>query len=469
MRNFLFVFGLFSGVLFSQNSFADKAILLEADADALQARVDLIQQAKHEIIAEYFSVWDDEQSVGALAMLLEAAQRGIQVKVIVDSLSNTIPRSIFAVLEKRGKDSQGNQTLQIKVYNPLQFNLLKATHRDHAKMLIVDGERIISGGRNVGDKYFGLNKVRNFNDLDFLGEGDVAAQARQNFMQVWNSDVVTSQEIYQYSDKNLDPQNCNSAGDRDHCEFVRADAIKQLDLAEKQMLKIFHEITTMQGDTHVQSGTNKNWLADINSTVTAEFISQDPEVLNNRRHDTLTERLAEILTNAETEANIITPYLIPTERLMGIFKQLQTRGIKVRIITNSLQSTDNLFAQAGYRAAKKELISLGIEIYEYNGPDTVHAKTAVVDGKVALIGTFNIDPRSAHLNREIGIKITDSNDNKIVNDLTRTIENFRNRSTLVGKDGVEIVKADEFKGVNKKKKLALKIINLLLPVIKNQI
>ncbi len=267
----------------------------------------------------------------------------------------------------------------------------------------------------------------------------------------------------------MDPQNCNSGGDRDHCEFVRKDAIKQLDLAEKQMLKIFHEITTMQGDTHVQSGTSKNWLADINSTVTAEFISQDPEVLNNRRHDTLTERLAEILTNAETEANIITPYLIPTERLMGIFKQLQTRGIKVRIITNSLQSTDNLFAQAGYRAAKKELISLGIEIYEYNGPDTVHAKTAVVDGKVALIGTFNIDPRSAHLNREIGIKITDSNDNKIVNDLTRTIENFRNRSTLVGKDGVEIVKADEFKGVNKKKKLALKIINLLLPVIKNQI
>ncbi len=469
MSKLLFNMALVSGLLLSQNSFADKVILLENDQDALQARVDIIQQAKHEIIAEYFSVWDDEQSIGAMALLLEAAQRGIQVKVIVDSLSNTIPRSIFAALEKRGKDKQGNQTLQIKVYNPLQFNLLLATHRDHAKMLIVDSQRIISGGRNVGDKYFGLNKVRNFNDLDFLGEGDVAVQARRNFMQVWNSDVVANQELYQYTDKNLDPQSCLSAGDRDHCEFVRQDAFKQLDLAEKQMLKIFQEIIKKQDDDVVESGTNKNWLENINSTVTAEFISQDPEVLNNKRHDTLTERLAEILSSAEIEANIITPYLIPTTRLMRIFKSLQERGIKVRIITNSLQSTDNLFAQAGYRAAKKELISLGIEIYEYNGPDTVHAKTAVVDGKVALIGTYNIDPRSAHLNREIGVKITDSDDNRIINELTRTIENFRSRSTLVSKNGVEITKPDEFKGVSKKKKLALKIINLLLPLIKNQI
>ncbi len=458
-----------TGTMISQGAFADRAILLQKDRDALQARVDIIQQAKSEILAEYFSVWNDDQSIGAMALLLNAAQKGIKVRVIVDALSNTIPKSIFAALQKLGKDKLGQQTLEVKVYNPLNLNISRATHRDHAKMLVVDGERLISGGRNVGDKYFGLNEDRNFNDLDVMADGQVVLQARDNFFKVWNSEIVLKPELAQFSDEKLGENGCLGQGDREHCEFVRQDAIKELKIAEERLRVSFDKISTKEDDDVVNNETHKDWLEGRESSVTAEFISQDPEVLNSKKNNTLTDRLAEILANSQSDVNIISPYLIPTPRLMSIFKELKERNVRIRIVTNSLKSTDNLFAQAGYRAAKKDLIALGIEIYEYNGPDTVHAKTAVIDGTIALIGTYNIDPRSANLNREIAIKLSDSNGNKMVNEQSAAIEVFRAKSTLVGKDKIEYNKETEFEGVSLKKKKYLKIVTILLPLIKSQL
>lgn len=269
---------LISGILVSQSVFADRAILLQNDSDALQARVDIIEQAKNEIIAEYFSVWNDDQSIGAMALLLDAAQRGIKVKVIVDALSNTIPKSVFATLQRKGKDKFGNQTLEVKVYNPLSLNVSRATHRDHAKMLVVDGQRLISGGRNVGDKYFGLNEDRNFNDLDVLADGNVAAQARENFLKVWNSDVVAAPELVQFTDEKLSESGCLKEGDKQHCEFTRQNALKEMKIAEARLKKAYEEIVKKEDDDIVHDGTNKDWLLGRESSVTAEFISQDPEV-----------------------------------------------------------------------------------------------------------------------------------------------------------------------------------------------
>lgn len=155
-----------SALLISQFALANKAKLLLADTDALQARVDIIEQAKKEILVEYFSIWNDEQSVDIFAFLQQKAQRGIKVKIIMDSLSNKVPRSLISALQMHGKGPDGQQNLEIKVYNPLSLNLAKATHRDHSKMLIVDGKIMISGGRNIGDKYFGFNKVRNYKDAE---------------------------------------------------------------------------------------------------------------------------------------------------------------------------------------------------------------------------------------------------------------------------------------------------------------
>ena len=167
--------------------------------------------------------------------------------------------------------------------------------------------------------------------------------------------------------------------------------------------------------------------------------------------------------------NIISPYLIPPPTLMKVFQELMDRGVRVRIITNSLQSTDNLFAQAGYRTFRQKMIKMGLEIYEYTGPDTVHAKTAVIDNKIALIGTFNLDPRSSYINREVAIKMTDTDDGRLITELTENIDHFRQDAILVSKDGVEYNKDREFKGIGKGKKVILKLLNFVMPLIKNQL
>lgn len=241
MKSILFCITLIA--CYSLTTFADKALLLSNDQNALQARIDLIQQAKSEVIAEYFSVWNDEQSIGGLALLIEAAQRGVHVKVIVDALSNTIPRALFATLLEKGKDASGNQTLEIRVYNPVSLNLFNLTYRDHAKMLVADGKRIITGGRNVGDKYFGLNKNKNFNDLDILAEGSVATQARENFYKVWHSKQAKEVSLYEYDPKNLDPWACRQESDIMNCENRQTLAKKEI---ENQHLRLKNMLITIQ-------------------------------------------------------------------------------------------------------------------------------------------------------------------------------------------------------------------------------
>ena len=177
----------------------------------------------------------------------------------------------------------------------------------------------------------------------------------------------------------------------------------------------------------------------------------------------------ETIGRAQEDVNIVSPYLIPTPKLMAAFSNLRQRGVRVRIITNSLHSTDNLFTQAGYRNLRQQMVAMGIEIYEYNGPDTIHAKVVVVDNRIAIIGTYNLDPRSERLNREVGIKIIDRNNNKLINEMNLAIEIFRRDATLISRDGIMQNQDIKDKGLTKKKKVILKALNFILPFIKNQL
>ena len=152
-----------------------------------------------------------------------------------------------------------------------------------------------------------------------------------------------------------------------------------------------------------------------------------------------------------------------------MFKDLIARGVKVTIITNSLKSTDNLLAQAGFREAKEDMIKLGVELYEFDLVDTAHAKTAVIDGRIALIGTYNLDPRSERINREIGIIIDDKNSSEIGAELTEIINTFRDRSILVGKDGVAQNKDKQDREVSKFKVNLTKVLQIALPLFRKQL
>jgi len=466
------IFILFLSFLVLTSAYADQLVLLRDDSDALQARVDVIQRAEHEILVEYFSVWNDDQSIGGIALLMAAAKRGVKVKIIVDALSNTVPKKTFAALLQEGKDSEGNQNLEIKEYNPLSFNLFKATHRDHAKMIIVDGEVIITGGRNVGDKYFGISRIRNFSDLDLMAKGSVAASARENFISTWNAKHTKTTKLGQYEPKRLTENYCGrSYHDKysDDCERNRTGSIRRVKKEVARIHAILEEIMTIEDDDIVIPNSNRDWFAYSYEQNNIEFISHGTETLVSEDTAYLNEKMMDFIANAKTDVNIISPYLIPTEELFNIFKDLIARNVRVRIITNSLRSTDNLFAQAGYRQVKPYLIKLGVEIYEYEGPDTIHAKTAVVDDEIAMIGTYNIDPRSAYINREIAIFIKNDEQSGFINELNMIIDDFRGNSTLVGKNKEAFNQELELVGVSRFKRAILKSITFILPWIKDQL
>ena len=461
-------------LLFSSIASADRVRLLAEDQDALQARVDLVQQAKHEILAEYFSVWNDDQSVGAFALLLDAARRGIKVKIVMDALSNTVPKSFFTTLLEHAKDAQGNVNIEIKLYNPPSLNLLKITHRDHSKMLIVDGKRMITGGRNIGDKYFGLNKKRNFSDIDILLDGKAVTQAREDFLSVFNSDIVKDAAHYRNLPTQLMLEKCEKALSRDEENCIRR-RDRMLRAYRESLARIEENLKNIMEDTPtsiVRPNTGRDWLEDTPDGADIEFISHQPDEYVSKETAHLTHAFEDMISKTQTDLNILSPYLVPTKNMYKLFEDLIQRGVRVRIVTNSLSSTDNLFAQAGYLNAKKKLIKMGIELYEFNGPDTSHGKAAIIDNKVAFVGTYNLDPRSAYLNREVGIFVNSSPNNKIVLDLEAEIEAHRMNSLLVGKDG-EIQNLDEQKRrrkeLSKTKRGLLKFIQLFVPLFRSQI
>ena len=463
--------------LFQPHAKAERVRLLQDNKDALQARVDLVQHAKNEVLAEYFSVWNDNESVGALSLLLRAAQNGGKVKIIMDSLSNTVPPQLFAALLEQGQDSEGHQNLEIKVYN--SFNILhpsRIIHRDHAKMLIVDGDRLITGGRNVGDKYFGLNAVRNFRDLDILTEGTVAKEARESFMDVWNSKLVSLPAYKEFSaDERFDIYKCPAHDQGEYfgtCETLRRKAIKLVNDEIERIRRTLSDLFTHTENIHVDVGSQKDWLEGIEDSPKVLFLSHQEDRLVSEKTAEMSRRLKELALHAKKEINILSPYLVPTAGMIKVFQDLLDHKVRVRIITNSLTSTDNLLAQAGYRQSKDQLIKMGIELYEYKGPDTTHAKVAVIDGEVSIIGTYNLDPRSAGINREVGVAIMDTPNDQLAKNLTNVIEEFRANTILVGKDGVpqnlDLQKEQESK-VGSRKMMTLKTLIKLLPFFRNQI
>ena len=463
---------LFKLVLLSlivgQYALADKVKLLAKDSDALQARVDLIQQAKNEILVEYFSVWNDEQSVGGFALLLEAAQRGVKVKVIMDALANTVPRSMISALMLHGKGPDGAQNFELKVYNPVSLNLFKAFHRDHSKMLIVDNKIIISGGRNVGDKYFGFSNKRNFKDLDVIVSGDVVQKAHQNYMTLWKSEITAEPLLYENAPEMLAEAACATQPDAyEQCESSRRRALKEYDHEISRIQGLMKKLASFAGDKlGLATNTGTNWNEKMSEVESVQFLSHEIALVD-KSNNTMTKELGEIAMKAKHELRIMTPYLILTDTAFKIFQDLIDQGVKIRIVTNSLRSTDNLFAQAGYRVDKEKLAGLGLEIYEFNGPDTFHAKAAVVDGEVALVGTYNLDPLSANTNREVGFAF--KGNQEILDDLNAQFDDALKNSTLVAKNKARLNEESEFKDVTAGKVKLLKALMFIAPFIKHRL
>ncbi|MEZ4909015.1 MAG: phospholipase D-like domain-containing protein, partial [Saprospiraceae bacterium] len=276
--------------------------------------------------------------------------------------------------------------------------------RMHDKLIICDGIAFIAGGRNIENSYFGLDD-RNFYDRDlYFYSKSLTENVRKYFLQLWDSKYVAD-ITYTYK----------STGKR---------AYKK---SENKVL----------GDKLLDEYYNK-YLLDINTDFLplikglyfnkASFLSSYDSENDNFNPEYLSTSLLNLIFKVKRELIIETPYLLPTDNLYKLLNYLSLNDVQIEFITNSICSTDVMPIAAAYDNQKMKLNSLNIALFEYLGPDYLHVKSAVIDDRMALIGSYNMDPRSANINTELVFIIDDP---YVAAELKSIIEDDKNKCIKV--------------------------------------
>jgi len=384
--------------------------LLGKGLDAFAARVLLAHSAERSIDAQYY-LWHHDL-VGRLFLdaMLRAADRGVRVRLLIDDMAlNKDKDSGVAAL-----DTHAN--VEVRVFNP--FNRKNArwtqiltsfddvTRRMHNKSFTVDNQVSILGGRNIGNEYFEADPSLAFADLDVLAIGPVVGEVSASFDLYWNNS--SSYPISTLVENNLSPQEINERRRR-HDEFME----QQKNSEYMQALRNSDLITRIKNDEFVFDWGEAHVLYDDPAKVKADRDQTDLH---------MSSQLQPFGTQISREMTLFSPYFVPGREGVAKFEELRTQGVRVRILTNSLASTDVAAVHAGYAKYRKYLLRAGVELYEVDETLTkeqrkekkglegsskasLHAKSFVIDRERVFIGSLNFDPRSVVENTEIGVMI----------------------------------------------------------------
>ena len=390
--------------------------VLEDGSGSLVARAWLCEYAEKTIDIQYFIFSTDNVGLIACDYLVRAADRGVKIRIIVDDIM--VDADIQDLLT-----FSSHKNITVKIYNPGVnlgkniFNKIKkvatdfrgANQRMHNKTFIVDGKVVITGGRNIADEYFDYDHEYNFRDRDILLIGKASSEVTKSFNDFWNSTLSTNVTslIKDYGNSIY----LENTFDKLHEYACNPDNFwPQVRKRIENLPATFKEIK--------KSGALV-WLNDV------QFVSDIPGKNDEKKGlgggGNSTSELINLIKNAKSSINIQTPYLITTELSQNLFKEAVNRGVKIRILTNSLASTDNVEAFSSYQTDRIKLLNTGVRIYEFR-PDAaermqimtgelqekldhkpifgLHAKSMVIDDAITVIGTFNLDPRSANLKTE---------------------------------------------------------------------
>ena len=367
---------------------ADSIRLLSDDREAFQARVDLIQQAESQVDAAYFEISDDNMALAFLALLRDAARRGVRVRLLVDDMFNDIPPCVQDYLVQHGVEIR--EFHPVKLRQPLSIN-----RRMHDKLLIVDACHLIIGSRNMDHRHFGLGCV-NYVDRDAYVRGHAAHQAHSYFQCLWSSaeegNVAKTRTREKCRQRNCNPMRSLSS----RLEACRISPGAALDQALLQFAE--------GGFIHLHFA--QGWLEEQNGQRCVDFLNDC--VGAKREPCAITSEIHELFAKAQKSIIIESPYFVVSRELNRTLERAQARGVHVVILTNSLASTDQVIAYAGYSYQKRRLLNQGAELWEYVGPNHFHAKTALIDCCIAIIGSHNFDARSEHLDTQSAVVVRDA-------------------------------------------------------------
>lgn len=380
--------------------------LLPIGSEALMMRIALVEKAERSIDMQYYSTMDDKTGKLMLEAVSRAADRGVRVRMLLDDWN-------LDDFEQGAVALNAHRNIDIRVFNPYAtrdesvfarighvFSYAgQFTRRMHNKAIIVDNQVAIAGGRNLGDEYFDAAKEMNFRDMDVFAAGPIARELSKNFDRYWNSD-----ESFPVVTLNLPEPD------------VQAVAQIREDMA-RHWTVLMHSPTgkRLKAMPLPQEVKHGEVLLDWGR---AELIADPPEKIE-QDSDTVAsepeEWIKQAAARAQHEFILFTPYFVPMDDGVEWLKAMVDRGVAVRVVTNSLASTDVVPAQAGYGHYREALVKDGVEVYEIksslpkppvkamfkpSSQNGLHAKIYMVDRREVAIGSFNFDPRSIRMNTE---------------------------------------------------------------------
>ena len=387
-------------------------LALPDNLDALRWRLLLADLATETIDAQYY-LWNGDESGRLLALhLIDAADRGVRVRLLVDDVFTINADASIATL-----DSHPN--IEIRIFNPWQGRgslLRRATEyigssrrlnqRMHNKLFVADNHVAIVGGRNIGNAYFGLSEKYNFRDMEVVTAGPVAEDISDSFDIYWNDDWAVTGEAF--TPPGHEPPAIATIREELRSELQAADKLERADL-----------------DSILNHDELLPELIDASDTGDVWVVYDDPPTaVANDDGVRKVEKLQGLSNTFRHDLVIASAYFIPNDELMNNIQTLTGRGVRVRVITNSLASTNHTMVNSGYAPWRRRLLNAGVELYEYRGdiPDTtgivapgtsatqvtLHTKAFVIDNETVYIGSLNMDPRSMHINTEMGLLIKDA-------------------------------------------------------------
>ena len=422
--------------------------LLDSVGAAFSSRLALIDSAQRTLDLQYYAIHADQSTEMLLERLRDAARRGVRVRILLDDF-NTV-----------GKDAQVLRLafepgVEIRLFNPLpgsRSSLIghmissvkdmdRVSKRMHNKLFIADNAMGIAGGRNLGDAYFGTDDKSNFVDLDVLAAGRIVRDMSASFDHYWNNELaypmqklVSAQELEELH-KPVPGAQPDPSGDA--ATPMRIAVVASAPPAGTVTSNILPNVTP----TSAASPDSKPMdLRQVPLTWAPALLLEDkpgkigPDDDEADAGDTVVDGLLHLMEQARQDVLIISPYFVPGKPMMATFAQMRAKGVRIRVLTNSLASNDAPAAHAGYARYRKDLLRMGVELYEMRADQegtiggmgstrplgsgraaggsksgasraSLHTKAVMIDKHLAVIGSMNLDLRSRRQNSEVALLI----------------------------------------------------------------
>ena len=425
-------------------------VLMSGPQHAYSSRLALVQGAQKTLDLQYYAIHADHSTEQLLRAIVKAAQRGVRVRVLLDDFHST------------GPDAQVMRlafvpNVEMRMFNPLAgsrgsslgraWSILtdfqRAQQRMHNKLFVADNAMGVMGGRNLGDAYFDASNDGNFVDVDVLAAGPVVKDLSRSFDSYWNNvraypvqSLISEDELLklrsQFEREDAQPHKPADAQDSQSQKDQALD-LQKLPWIWAQAMVLADSPAKIPTESDESGGEHAAGSAGVIPLHSHASVNNQASALAGAapvvHADSVVDGLLALIKTSQHDLLVVSPYFVPGTEIMQAFRAARDRGVRIRILTNSLASNDAPLAHAGYARHRKTLLEMGIELHEMRSEAAnvrsalragstgasgssggasramLHSKLLVIDGRLVVIGSMNLDMRSQLQNTEIAVLI----------------------------------------------------------------